>query len=135
LSWPWGLTYDPQRSRVLLSSFGGEGYLYGYAPGTEQWSLVRSMENRDVDSLEYHAANDSLYGLTVFGGECGSPSVMKFTPSGEFQTQFPLDLQAYGLSLGTDHDRTGFCGRISRAPPRTLSPGQLRAKRVAYVSN
>jgi hypothetical protein len=100
LSWPWGLTYDPQRSRVLLSSFGGEGYLYGYAPGTEQWSVVRSMDNRDVDSLEYHAANDSLYGLTVFGGECGSPSVMKFTPGGEFQSQFPLDLQAYGLSLG-----------------------------------
>jgi hypothetical protein len=26
---------------------------------------------------------------------------MKFTPGGEFQSQFPLDLQAYGLSLGT----------------------------------
>ncbi len=101
LSWPWGLTYDPQRSRVLLSTFGGEGDLYGYAPASEQWSIVRSMDNRDVDSLEYHAANDSLYGLTVFGGECGSPSVMKFTPGGEFQSQFPLDLQAYGLSLGS----------------------------------
>jgi len=100
LSWPWGLTYDPQRNRVLLSSFGGEGYLYGYAPNTEQWSVVRSMDNRDVDSLEYHAASDSLYGLTVFGGDCGSPSVMKFTPGGEFQSQFRIDLQAYGLSLG-----------------------------------
>jgi len=101
LSWPWGLTYDPQRNRILLSSFGGDGYLYGYAPNTEQWSLVRNMDNRDVDSLEYHAANDSLYGLTVFGGDCGSPSVMKFTPGGEFQSQFRIDLQAYGLSLGT----------------------------------
>lgn len=100
LSWPWGLTYDPQRNRVLLVSFGGEGHLYGYAPNTEQWSLVRSMENLDIESLEYHAADNSLYALTVFGGDCSSPSVVKLNPDGEVQSRFPLNLHGYGLSLG-----------------------------------
>jgi hypothetical protein len=101
LSWPSGLTYDPQRNRVLLVSFGGDGYLYGYAPNTEQWSLVRNMDNRDVESLEYHAAGDVLYGLSVFGGDCSSAWVMKFTSDGQFQSQFRLNLHAYGLSLGS----------------------------------
>ena len=100
LSWPSGLTYDPQRNRVLLVSFGGDGYLYGYAPNTEQWSLVRNMDNRDVESLEYHAAGDALYGLSVFGGDCSSAWVMKFTSGGEFQSQFRINLHAYGSSLG-----------------------------------
>jgi hypothetical protein len=100
LSWPWGLTYDPQRNRVLLVSFGGEGHLYGYAPNTEQWSLVRSMENLDIESLEYHAADNSFYALTVFGGDCSSPSVVKLNPDGEVQSRFPLNLHGYGLSLG-----------------------------------
>jgi hypothetical protein len=58
------------------------------------------MDNRAVDSLTYLAADDSRYGLGVHGGDCGSPWVMKFTPDGEYQTQFRIDLQSYGLSLG-----------------------------------
>jgi len=31
--------------RVLLVSLGGEGYLYGYAPAGDQWSLVGSVRS------------------------------------------------------------------------------------------
>src|SRR6185436_11322539 len=56
LSWPMGAAYDSVRQRVLVVSLGGEGFLYGYAPGNDVWSLVTSMNNLDLDSLVYHGA-------------------------------------------------------------------------------
>src|SRR6185369_13894733 len=61
LSWPSGITFDSLRNRIVLVSFGGEGYLYAYSPALEQWSLISSMNNLDVQGLVYHAPGDALY--------------------------------------------------------------------------
>jgi hypothetical protein len=85
LSWPMGVAFDSQRNRVLVVSLGGEGYLYGYSPAQAQWSVVSSMDYRDVDSLVYHAADDSLYALapTYYG----PPYLLRFSADGVFQSQ------------------------------------------------
>src|SRR5688572_19207655 len=81
LSWPMGLAFDSQRNRVLLVSLGGEGYLYAYSPPSNHWSVVRSMANRDLDSLEYDPRADVLYSLSVdWSG--GRPLIYRLSPQG-----------------------------------------------------
>jgi len=94
LSWPTGMAFDSRRNRELLVSFGGEGYLYAYAPEQDRWSQVSSMNNRDVGNLVYHAPQDALYGLGVF-----ERVLYRFSSQGAYQSEFPLaSLPPIGLS-------------------------------------
>jgi hypothetical protein len=78
LSWPMGFAFDSERSRALLVSLGGEGYLYAYTPAQESWSVVSSMNNVDLESLVYHAADDSLYGVQVYRSDYGPGTIYRF---------------------------------------------------------
>jgi uncharacterized delta-60 repeat protein len=94
LSWPTSVAFDSTRNRELLVSFGGEGYLYGYAPELESWSVVSSMKNLDVFSLVYHAPQDALYGLDVF-----SPYLYRCSAQGAYQHQWYFSqLPHYGIT-------------------------------------
>ncbi|HYG34361.1 MAG TPA: Ig-like domain-containing protein, partial [Clostridia bacterium] len=86
LSWPMGMAFDSARNRVLLVSLGGEGFLYGYAPDQDRWSVVSSMNNYDLGNLVYHANQDALYGIGAFG----SRVIERFTPEGVHQGQIHL---------------------------------------------
>lgn len=99
LSWPMGVAYDSTRDRIAVVTLGGEGHLYGYDPIPEQWSLISSMENRDVDSLVYHAADDSFYGVTVGFGDYSSPRLLHFSASGAFLGEMSLPQQPYGIGF------------------------------------
>jgi hypothetical protein len=99
MSWPMGTAYDSTRERVAVVTLGGEGYLYGYAPDSAQWSLISSMNNRDLDSLVYHAANDSYYGVTVGFGDYGSPRLLRFSASGELLGEMELPQQPYSIGF------------------------------------
>ncbi|HMJ91240.1 MAG TPA: Ig-like domain-containing protein [Candidatus Acidoferrum sp.] len=90
LSWSSGITYDSQLDRVLLSSFGGEGFLYAYSPTQSQWSVVSSLNNHDIAGLHYHPADDSLYGVSLNFGECSASSIQRFNSTGGFMGQIPL---------------------------------------------
>jgi hypothetical protein len=63
--WQMGTAFDPQRNRALLVTLAGEGFLYSFTPATQQWGVVSSMDNRDVDCLEYHPADDLVYAVTL----------------------------------------------------------------------
>ena len=60
--WPMGVGYDSQRNEIILVSLGGEGYIHGYSPVTDSWSLVTSMDNWDFDNIEHHRLDDGYYG-------------------------------------------------------------------------
>ena len=62
-SWPSGIAYDTKRDRLLVVTRGGRGYLYAFKPITKKWSVVGSMQNRDVSALVYDARSDSLVTL------------------------------------------------------------------------
>src|SRR5678815_4991660 len=61
--WPTGTAFDSKRGRVVVVSFGSEGFLYSNTPPSTQWTFLASADNRDYQAIEYHAANDSYYAL------------------------------------------------------------------------
>jgi len=93
LNWPTSMTYDSTRNRALLVSFGGEGFLYAYDPSPHTWSLVSSMDNRDLDAIVYHPRLDALFGIGVF-----NPTFYSFSPEGVYQWEMALSgLPPYGM--------------------------------------
>lgn len=62
--WMTGVAYDSTRDRVVLSSLSGVGHLYAYDLTSQQWSTLASANNVDLSEMTYHAASDSLFGLT-----------------------------------------------------------------------
>jgi hypothetical protein len=99
LSWAIGVTFDSLRNRILLGSFGGEGYLYAYSPTTDRWSLVRSLQGLDLDSIAYHAADDTLYGVQSSPGGNGPSSIIQFTADGMTKRSFPLPVLPVSVGL------------------------------------
>ena len=89
ISWPSGLAYDAKRARLLVVTFGGEGYLYEYALQTGKWRVMTSMKNVDVGGLFYDAASDLLWtsgggkflGLDGDGATVEQVSVRSITPA------------------------------------------------------
>lgn len=67
-SWARGTAYDSERNRFIVVTLGGEGFLYAVDPNELEWSIVRSMDNVDVDSTVYHSADDHLYMVANHGG-------------------------------------------------------------------
>jgi streptogramin lyase len=74
-SHPTGLTFDTTRNRLLRSTLGGEGFLFAYSPEQDRWSTLASLNNVDLWSLTYSAADDVLYGLT-------ETSILRYDPQG-----------------------------------------------------
>jgi hypothetical protein len=98
LSWPTGVAFDSQRNRILLVSLGGEGHLYAYSPPQEQWSLVHSMENRDVNGLGYHQGSDTIYAVKhTYEDSYGLPAIYRFNADGAFQGTIPLPILPFNL--------------------------------------
>ncbi len=99
LSWPMCMAFDSQRARVLLASLGGEGFLYAYAPQQSQWSLVASMDNRDVDSLVYHPSEDRLYAFDVYRGDYNRPTIFRYNAAGTYQSEIQLPFLPYDIGV------------------------------------
>jgi alpha-tubulin suppressor-like RCC1 family protein len=98
LSWPMGSAFDSRRNRIVVVTLGGEGFLYAYSPPQDQWSLLRSMGNRDVNCLVYHAADDSFY--AVAGPYEGAPSLLRLNAAGELQSEIRLPVQPFRIGHG-----------------------------------
>lgn len=82
LSWPCGLTFDSKRGRLLLSSLGGEGFLYAYDVDAESWSVVTSMKGADTTGLTWSREEDCLYALSIDHGDRSKNSLVKLTADG-----------------------------------------------------
>jgi hypothetical protein len=71
LSWPCGIAFDTKRQRLLVASLGGEGFLYAFDPAVRSWSVLTSMDNRDISALVYSAKFDALFALEPGRGHSG----------------------------------------------------------------
>lgn len=91
LSWPSGVAYDGKRGRILLVSFGGEGFLYAYDLASETWSVVSSMKNRDVSGLVYDESSDRLWALD---GAFGPGGLVAIGPDGAIERPLRFDRNA-----------------------------------------
>jgi hypothetical protein len=90
LSWPCGMTFDAKRRRVMLTSLGGEGFLYAYDLAADQWSLITSMKNKDMHGMTYDPDRDLLYGIC--DEYPGGQSLQTMTPQGVVLRRKPIDL-------------------------------------------
>jgi hypothetical protein len=89
LSWPADITFDSKRSRLLLVTSGGGGYLYSYDIGTKSWSALA--EKIGVANLVYHSKHDCLYGIAVHHSEDGGkPALRQFNNHGALINETPL---------------------------------------------
>ncbi|HKS36830.1 MAG TPA: Ig-like domain-containing protein [Verrucomicrobiae bacterium] len=95
--WPMGVAFDTARQRVLVVSLGGEGFLHAWSPAQNNWNLVASMNNLDLDCLEYHAAGNALYGISVTWGDYGGPLLYEFSAEGALRRQISLPVQPFGI--------------------------------------
>lgn len=83
LSWPCGLTFDSKRGRLLLSSLGGEGFLYAYDVAAKNWSVVASMKGVDTQGLAWSRHDDCLYALSSDHGDRSKRSLVKLNAQGD----------------------------------------------------
>lgn len=91
-SWPCGLTFDTERNRVLISTLGGEGFLYSYDVTKREWSIVTSMRNVDLCCLGYDATQDCLYGIDMNRGESSSARLLRYDSNGLLIKTVKLEL-------------------------------------------
>jgi len=98
LSWPCGLTFDTKRNQLIVSSLGGDGFLYAYSLQSKQWSMLSNLRGTDLQALTYSAADDSFYGLTTSSLR---PGLVHFDASGTALSQVQLSQPIPGGSQGS----------------------------------
>jgi hypothetical protein len=99
--WPMGTAFDSKRGRVVVINLSGEGALYGsVAPHTE-WSFLASADNRDIDSIEYHAADDSYYAVSTSYGDSALARIYHLSAAGTYLGEIRLPTLPYGIGFGT----------------------------------
>lgn len=95
--WEMGVTFDSARQRMALATLGGEGFLYALPNNASEWTRIASMDNFDVDCLEYHAPSDALYGVKINHVGSGEFVLYEFNPTGGLRREislpeFPFDI-------------------------------------------
>jgi hypothetical protein len=94
-----GTAFDSLRQRVLLATLGGEGFLYALEANQTEWSRLASLNNLDLDCLEYHAAGDALFGMKVSRFDSSQrPAICEFSPEGDFRREIPLPYFPFHIS-------------------------------------
>ncbi len=106
LSWPADITFDSNRSRLLLVTSGGGGYLYSYDIATKSWSVLA--EKIGTATLVYHAKHDCLYGIAVhYSEDGGKPALREFNNHGALVKETPLGEPIVPGSIGSGPGTSG----------------------------
>jgi len=90
LSWPCGLAFDTKRGRLVLSSLGGEGFLYAYSPEEDKWTVLGSLREVDLLALSYAAEDDCYYGLGMSLGADRRMVIYQYDTKGQVVREVPL---------------------------------------------
>jgi C-type mannose receptor len=85
VSWPCGLAFDSKRRKVVMVSLGGTGYMYGYEPATEKWTLMADMKEAGLVPFVYLPEQDEFIGLQVHHGSANS--LYRYDHDGNFLGQ------------------------------------------------
>lgn len=91
LSWTMGMTYDTKRDRLITATLGGEGFLYSYQPGSDEWSVLASLNNLDLTAIAYFPPNDHFYGLSQQSRD-GRLTLHEYDSDGQLLGSQPTDL-------------------------------------------
>jgi hypothetical protein len=101
LSWAMGIAYDSKRNLIVVSSLGGEGFIYRFDIAQNKWLDYTSLEGIDMTFLTYNAESDSLVGWQIpAGGPCFLSPEGKFQKSVSLKTrlrEFGYDQSGYGF--------------------------------------
>ncbi|MGB1253361.1 MAG: hypothetical protein ACPG8W_22300, partial [Candidatus Promineifilaceae bacterium] len=91
LSWVNGVGYDSIRQRVLISTFGGSGVLYGYEAATDNWTMIADLDNRDGTGAAHLASRDEIYLIegVFFSGRLVQ-TLYRFDGNGAYQSTLTL---------------------------------------------
>lgn len=138
-SWPIGLTFDTQRSRVILATLGGTGFLFAYSPLTAQWSLIRDLGNVDLQSIVYRPSNDTLYGIENNSQADPITALYRYSPSGVFLGTLPLSSRIPGApgSIGDSNYQLLLAndGRLALLTPPVPDPITASLSPRLYLIN
>lgn len=92
MGWASGIAYDRKRDRIVVSSFGGNGFIYSYGPLSSefpQWELVRNTTNEMLSGLVYSEESDCFF--TLEGMATGKiRSILKLGPNGQVLQKVPV---------------------------------------------
>lgn len=77
-----GLAYDGKRERLVVSSFGGEGYLDFFDLQKQEWTKSVSLQGKDVQSITFW--NDQLCGIEMDHDEDTVNTLLFFDSDGNF---------------------------------------------------
>ncbi|HYE33104.1 MAG TPA: Ig-like domain-containing protein [Methylomirabilota bacterium] len=100
LSWPMGAAYDTLRNRIIVASLGGGGYLYQYYYASNTWTVLRSLDGRDLESIVYHRQTDAFYAAetSYLGGSATTHvDITRFNQIGEVVGTITLTNLPYSL--------------------------------------
>jgi len=98
--WPMGTAFDSKRGRVVVVNLSGAGALYSSIAPHTAWTFLASMDNRDVDSIDYHPGYDSYFAVATSYGSASR--IYKLSAdSGAFLGEVPLPMLPNGVGFGT----------------------------------
>ncbi len=131
LSWPSAIAFDTKRQRLLLTSFGGGGYLYAYNVDEERWSVLRK-PGLSASALVYAEKEDALYAMNLSLGGEGWSVVSKFNPSGALLRQVKLSrrirqTEPFGTSVQLKYAE-GHLLVVTHQQPSRREPGEIVPK-------
>ena len=101
LSWAMGIAYDSKRNLIVVSSLGGEGFIYRFDITQNKWLDYTSLEGIDLTFLTFNAESDSLVGWEIpAAGPCFLSPEGKLQKSVSLKTRLPefgYDQSGYGF--------------------------------------
>ena len=105
LSWPSGIAFDTLRQRLLLTSFGGGGYLYAYDIGQQKWSVICWL-GLSTNAMLYVPEEDAIYAVNLSHGGEGVELLRKFNAHGAL-----IDSYRMPFAIGRGQSARSFRGR------------------------
>lgn len=134
IEWLTGVAYDTTRNRLVASNLSGEGFFYVFRPNGTLASQV-SLNNVDLYSLTYSAADDAFYALSR--GTADRPLILKydasFRPAGRINLSdyIPYESDLWDYQLTATGDRLSL---ITPAVPDLYRP-HLPPQAMSYLIN
>ena len=83
-----GLAYDTERHRLVVSSFGSEGFFDFYDLNKEEWTKSVSLQGKDVQGIT--CWKDRICGVEMNHGETTADSLLLFDSDGNFERKLDL---------------------------------------------
>ncbi len=123
LSHPSAIALDTRRKRLLLSSFGGGGYLYAYDLKQSKWSTI-CRPGLDTRSMIYVPGEDAIFAINHVHGGAEYRALRKYSPRGALLESVPLpnSLHSEGHPTESQVDLAYADGRIAILGPLVPDP-------------